>query len=424
MVRQVRKIHVIGINSFEFEELSLSIKNLLISTKDIAVPINYFDKVSVWFEKLSLEKNFFKSKSNIALIDWLESKSKDVILISRGDPLWFGIGRTLLQKFDKKELNFYPANTCIQLAFKKIKKEWQDIKCISIHGRDTDQLIKELKSKRSNLAIIPYTKNNDLELIRKNLIELDLHEFYEYWILEELGFREEKIRKIKIVENIPENISNLSIAILLKKENIFRKKNLPLFGIQDRQFKTFEDRPNLLTKRDIRIQILADLELPEHGIIWDIGSGCGTIGLEALKLRPHLKLFSIDKRLGTKELIIENAKRLDVKPYKIIEKDINDLIPFELDESLISPNRIIIGGCDLSTKIKTISESTKLLIKGDIIVIPIITFEVLSQIKELLKKMNYEVFINLIQTYKSLTMNDGTRFEPNNPVYILKGKKI
>ena len=48
------------------------------------------------------------------------SRKTDVILISRGDPLWFGIGRILLENFSKDELSFYPSNTCIQLAFSKL----------------------------------------------------------------------------------------------------------------------------------------------------------------------------------------------------------------------------------------------------------------------------------------------------------------
>ena len=67
------------------------------------------------------------------------------------------------------------------------------------------------------------------------------------------------------------------------------------------------------------------MELPKNGVIWDIGAGCGTIGLEALKIRPNLDLICIDKRIGSKALILENAKRLGVKPKFIFEEDINDI---------------------------------------------------------------------------------------------------
>ena len=91
---------------------------------------------------------------------------------------------------------------------------------------------------------------------------------------------------------------------------------------------------------------MADLELPEKGLILDIGAGCGSIGLEAIKLRTKLKLICIDKRIGTKKLIQENAKRLSVNPQDIFEEDINNLINSKQIQSLKKANRVIFGGCD------------------------------------------------------------------------------
>ena len=132
----------------------------------------------------------------------------------------------------------------------------------------------------------------------------------------------------------------------MKKEIISTTKNLPLFGLNDNTFRTFNDRPNLLTKREIRIQILADLELPELGTLLDIGSGSGAIGLEALRLRPKLKLISIDKRFGSKLLVQENSKKLGVSPIKIVENDVKQFLTNDLNNSLSDSNRVVIGGCN------------------------------------------------------------------------------
>ena len=86
-------------------------------------------------------------------------------------------------------------------------------------------------------------------------------------------------------------------------------------------------------------------------------------------------------------------------------------------------NRILIGGCNLETKTLIISELTKFLKEGDIIVVPIVTYEVLQQIDSTFKKFNYEISLRMIQTFKGLSISDGTRFEPNNPVFIIKAKK-
>ncbi len=425
MTQIKRKIHVIGINSFEFKELPLKLQKLFMKTENIAVPDPYFEDIKLWGQiNTKKEKLFFASRSDNKLINWLKSQKTEVILFSRGDPLWFGIGRILLENFSKEELNFYPSNTCAQLAFSKLKIPWQESNFVSIHGRDSTKFIEALKSKPSSLAIITDSNNNGLEIIQNNLLELNLETFYDFWICEEIGLKNEKIRKFTLKEKLPSNISSLNIAVLLKREQDIQKKVIPLFGLKDDTFKTFEDRPNLLTKREVRIQILADLELPENGTILDIGAGCGSIGLEALKLRPYLKLFCIDKRIGSKELISENARRLGVVPQDIFEEDINSLISSNNINSLRKAKRIIIGGCDKNTKLRIINELSKDMNCGDIFAIPLIDIQTIKDLRDTLEENNFEVNLNLIQTYKSLSISDGIRMDPNNPVFLLRGRKL
>ncbi len=424
MTEKKRKIHVVGINSYKFEDLSFKLQNLFQETVSIAVPNSYFEEIKSWSKNgLENKKLFFSSNSNKELVNWLRSQKTDVILISRGDPLWFGIGRILLENFSKDELSFYPSNTCIQLAFSKLKIPWQDTVNVSIHGRDSNRLVETLKTRPSSIAIITDSNNKSLEIIKKNLSELNLVDFYDFWLCEEIGFENEKIRKLNLKESFPSDISSLNIVVLKKTKKNYSNNNLSLFGISDHIFKTFEDRPNLLTKREVRVQILADLELPKNGVIWDIGAGCGSIGLEAIKLRPDLDLLCIDKRIGSKKLILENSKRLGVKPKYIFEEDIINTLNTRNLSSFEKPNRLIIGGCDKNTKLQIINKLAQGMSIGDIVVIPIIDIQIIKELKKELEDKNFKTNLNLIQTYKSLSIAEGMRLEPNNPIFLLKGKK-
>ena len=105
MTEVCRKIHVIGVNSYEFEDLPSKLQDLYKKIGNIAVPNSYFKEIKLWSEnQLEKKKTFFSSKSDNELVNWLRSQKTDVILISRGDPLWFGIGRILLENFSKDEL--------------------------------------------------------------------------------------------------------------------------------------------------------------------------------------------------------------------------------------------------------------------------------------------------------------------------------
>ena len=87
------------------------------------------------------------------------------------------------------------------------------------------------------------------------------------------------------------------------------------------------------------------------------------------------------------------------------------------------PNRLVIGGCDKKTKLQIIKKLATDMSIGDIIVMPIIDIQTIKELKEELEDKNFKTNLNLIQTYKSLSIGKGLRLEPNNPVFILSGKK-
>ena len=91
--------------------------------------------------------------------------------------------------------------------------------------------------------------------------------------------------------------------------------------------------------------------------------------------------------------------------------------------SFEKPNRLVIGGCDKKTKLQIINKLSQGMSSGDIIIIPIIDIQTIKELKEELEKNNFKTNLNLIQTYKSLSISEGMRLEPNNPVFLLRGKK-
>ena len=134
-------------------------------------------------------------------------------------------------------------------------------------------------------------------------------------------------------------------------------------------------------------------------------------------------MFCIDKRIGSKALILENSKRLGVKPKFIFEEDIIKTLNTRKLSSFEKPNRLIIGGCDKNTKLQIINKLAQGMSIGDIVVIPIIDIQIIKELKKELEDKNFKTNLNLIQTYKSLSIAEGIRLEPNTPVFLLKGKK-
>jgi len=64
MTEKKRKIHVVGINSYKFEDLSFKLQNLFQETVSIAVPNSYFEEIKSWSRKWFRKKEiiFFEQQ--------------------------------------------------------------------------------------------------------------------------------------------------------------------------------------------------------------------------------------------------------------------------------------------------------------------------------------------------------------------------
>ncbi len=419
-------IHVIGTNASGIEEIPKSLQELIFAAKRIAGPKRILKDFHQWWLEQSAEKvipELFETDKPEKLISWINQKNLPTIVLASGDPLWFGIGRSLLDNFSRERLHFHPAPSSIQLAFARIGRPWQDSTWISLHGRDPSYLADFLKRRPKALAILtdPYT--GGATVVREFLRAHDLEQYYSFWICENLGHKEESVERILPNDKISKEISPLHLVILIAEaQPIPEAHHLPLFGISDGIFLQHEDRPGLMTKREVRVQLLADLELPIEGVFWDIGAGVGSVSLEALRLRPMLKLLAIEKRLGGKKLIEQNAKILAVKPTAIYQGEaLNLLSGTSFPKELEIPDRVLIGGSGGNRKelIKLVIERIK---PSGIIVIPLSTIEALSQIVEIFKSSGFKLKITQNQTFRGVPLSTGTRLSPINPIFIIKGK--
>jgi len=77
--------------------------------------------------------------------------------------------------------------------------------------------------------------------------------------------------------------------------------------------------------------------------------------------------------------------------------------------SFEKPNRLVIGGCDKKTKLQIINQLAQNMSIGDIIVIPIIDIHTIKELKDKLEDKNFKTNLNLIQTYKGLSIAEGMR---------------
>ncbi|ACK65534.1 precorrin-6y C5,15-methyltransferase (decarboxylating), CbiE subunit [Rippkaea orientalis PCC 8801] len=345
-----------------------------------------------------------------------------VILVS-GDPLFFGLGRLLLEHFSTEELEFFPHLSCIQLAFNRLKIPWQDAKIISVHGRELEELIPLFKQGVDKIAILTDDNNNPPAIARLYL-SLDLPSHYDFWIGEDLGDATEKISHYspQDLSKQPDHLfSALNVVILIRNTvdqlSLIDLENLPLFGLSDHLFLSFPDRPGLMTKREIRLTILGELALEKQQIIWDIGAGTGSVSIEIARLSPNSTIYAIEKTAMGITLINQNCQRFQVSNVIPVSGKAPDILT-----ELPQPHRIFIGGS--GGHIYTILEICQAKLRENgMIVMALATLENLALSLDWFKvhPWDYQVLEMLIS--RSVAVNNLTRFSPLNPVMLIKATK-
>ena len=355
----------------------------------------------------------------------MQSRAADqaVVVLASGDPLWFGLGRILCDRIGAERLRFHPAPTSLQLAFARIGRPWQDADWVSLHGRDPEILASTLQKRPAALAVLTDPNQGGAGTVQQMLRSSGLEASTDLWLCENLGHPDERVQLIAPHAALPTDLQPLLIALLIAREPAAPDPHqLPLFGIDDGLYLQHSDHPGLMTKREVRIQLLAELALPPQGVLWDLGAGTGSVGLEALRLRPGLQLLAVERRAGGAQLIQRNAQRLGVSPAAVLEADATTVLNGGLPSQLRQPDRVLLGGGGAQRE-RLLQEVLTQLRTGGVVVIPLASIEALASVRPLLENAGLAVRVQQLQAWRGQPLGDGTRLAPMNPTLIVTGTK-
>jgi precorrin-6B C5,15-methyltransferase / cobalt-precorrin-6B C5,C15-methyltransferase len=361
-------------------------------------------------------------KTGIAEIASLMAENSSVVILASGDPLFFGLGRLLLANFDSEQIQFYPHLSSIQLGFSRLKIPWQDAELISVHGRSNEQLIKLLQQGKAKIALLT-DGNNHPSAIARLYLALDLPLNYSFYICENLGdnHHQEKIscftgKEIEKLSNLAsDSFASLNVLILIRQSQTdsIALDKLPIIGLPDSSFFSFEDRPSLITKREIRLAILGELGLQPNQTVWDIGAGTGSVSIEIARLCPTSKIFAIEKTSMGSTLIAKNSHRFQLNNIQ----NINGKAP-EILLDLPDPQRIFIGGSG-GNLIAILDICQQKIVDRGILVMAFATVEHGYQALNWLSNNSWQYHLLQLQISRSTPINHLTRFTPLNPITII-----
>ncbi len=325
-------ISVIGINEDGLEGLSERSKQIIKDSEVIFGGRRHIELVKSLIDgdkKVIIIGGDTQSVINEIKKNFYEGKK--VVVLNSGDPLFFGLAKKIIDNIGKNFVEVIPALSSIQLAFSKIKENWDDAVLLSIHSKDRklQNYINEIKENRK-IAFITYGREDPKKIarfLRENKIEIQ-----KFFVLENLGSKNEKVREINLeeVENL--EFSDLNIVIILKDSQNSRIT----IGLDDNEF---EHISGLITKSEIRAIVLSKLSLSLDSVVWDIGGGSGSVSIECASIARKGRVFCIEKNEKSVEIIKRNVQKFCLMNLEILHGKAPQIL-----SELPDPNSVFIGG--------------------------------------------------------------------------------
>ncbi|OIP77833.1 MAG: cobalamin biosynthesis bifunctional protein CbiET [Oscillatoriales cyanobacterium CG2_30_44_21] len=258
-------------------------------------------------------------------------RGKSVCVLASGDPMWFGIGTTLLRRIPIEEVTIIPSPSTFSLICARLGWSLNAVETLSLCGRPAS-LLQSYIYPHAKLLILSSGKETP-QIVAKMLCDRQFSHS-KITILEHLNGTKERI--ISSIANQFENFSEVADlnAIAIKCIPDPDAKILSrMAGLPDDAY----HHDGQLTKREVRAITLSALAPNAGELLWDVGAGCGSIGIEWMRSHSRCQAIAIEK--SRTHFIAENAIALGVPNLKIIEGKAPEAL-----QGFPIPDAIFIGG--------------------------------------------------------------------------------
>lgn len=361
--------------------------------------------------------------------NWVQTaleQNQQVVVLATGDPLCHGIGSFLVKKLGIETCHILPNITMFQVAFSRLGLAWQDVKISSIHGKDTGLWSKNaafdhgmrdlLYDCQTNDIIACYTSpDNSPTRIAQMLSCENMQDQFEMLIASRLTTDDEQLTAWLAIDEVITQ-PNPNLVILKRIKPI---KNNILFGVADADYMQRKPDKGLITKQEVRAVSLAKLQLKHNSIVWDIGAGSGSIGLEAAHLCPKGRVYAIEKNTADFEIVLQNLAKSSLSNYHVEQGKAPDGL-----DAWENPDAIFIGGSggNLSSLIELCLSRLNI---GGTLVMNFVTIENLNVAIETLKQFKkLEWHFIQMQISRSKPILNMQRLQAENPVFIISASLI
>jgi precorrin-6Y C5,15-methyltransferase (decarboxylating) len=244
----------------------------------------------------------------------------------------FGVGVTLTRELEPTEYFVIPQVSAFSLACARLGWPICETVLISLVNRPIEQLHRHL---HPGQRLVIYSEDGTTPAAVARMLTSSGYGSSQLTVFEYLGGTAEKRRGELAKQWSTEQCGALNvIAVVCSLDS--GTKSFPIVpGLSDDFFLT----DGQMTKREVRAVTLASLAPMPGQLLWDIGAGSGTIGIEWMRSHSSCSCIAFEKSGDRVARILANAKRLGVPGLEVIAGSVPETL-----NGLTTPDAIFIGG--------------------------------------------------------------------------------
>lgn len=362
------------------------------------------------------------------LPDWILSAraaGQRVVVLATGDPLCHGIASWLTRRLGRDDVDILPNVSTLQLAFARFKTPWQDIRIASCHRADAGEwfvgatpahglypLMRAI-ALHPRVALFTGPENNPARLARA-LITAGYGGEARISIACRLQMPDERLFADLAADEVAAMAFPEPNIVLVERP---ADSGGPAFGREDLEYRQRSPEKGLITKQEARALSLAKLRIQPAAVVWDIGAGAGSVGLEAARLAPFGHVWAIEKNAADAANARANAALWRIGNYTLVE----GRAPAGLD-TWPDPDAVFIGGSggELAALIERVLTRLK---AGGRLVMNFVTLENLATATAALSECNAIWDLVQLQASRSQPILDMHRLAAQNPVWVVTARR-
>ncbi|WGK91183.1 precorrin-6y C5,15-methyltransferase (decarboxylating) subunit CbiE [Pseudomonas migulae] len=262
----------------------------------------------------------------------LALRGEPVCVLASGDPMFFGVGASLARQLPSAEMLILPAPSSCSLAAARMGWPLQDVVTLSVVARPVAALNAQLFS---GVRLLVLSNDGQSPAAIAALLRERGFGPSRLSVLEHLGGEAE--RRIDGVANdwADPAIADLNLIAIECIAAPDTPRLSRLAGLPDSAFR----HDGQLTKRDVRAITLARLAPVPGELLWDVGAGSGSIGIEWMRAHPGCRALAIEADEGRQLLIEHNRDALGVPGLQLVRGSAPQALT-----GLERPDAIFIGG--------------------------------------------------------------------------------